>query len=51
MPGLLDLQLGDQLEHVDHPSQAPVAAVEDDDEIFLESLARAAGDQSADLLQ
>ena len=49
--GLLDLQLGDQLEHVDHPAEAAVATLLDDDEVFLHALARAAGQQAADLLQ
>ncbi|MCY1427391.1 hypothetical protein D9M71_432370 [compost metagenome] len=51
MAGLLDLQLGDQLEHVDHPAQAQVTAIGGDDEVFFDALPRAAGQQAADLLQ
>ncbi len=48
---MLDLQLGDQLKHINDPTQAEVIAVEGDDEIFFNSLACAAGQQAADLLQ
>lgn len=48
---LLDFQFGDQLQHVDHPAEAEVTAVEGDNEVFFDALAGAAGDQAADLLQ
>ena len=51
MAGLLDLHLGDQLEHVDHPPQAKVAPLGNDHEVFLDPLPRPAGEQAADLLQ
>ncbi len=49
--GLLDLLFGDQLEHVDHPAEATILAVLGDDEILLDALPGAAGEQPADLLQ
>lgn len=48
---LLDLQLGDQLEHVYHPAHALIAAIVGDDEVLLDTLARATGQQAADFLQ
>ncbi|MCY1535777.1 hypothetical protein D9M68_711970 [compost metagenome] len=51
MARLLDFQFGNQLEYVDHPAEALVAAVEGDDEVFFDTLAGAAGQQAADLLQ
>jgi len=48
---VLQLLLGDQLEYVDHPAQAQIAAVLDDDEVFLDTLACTSGEQAADLLQ
>ncbi|MCY1443051.1 hypothetical protein D9M71_594480 [compost metagenome] len=48
---LLDLLFGNQLEHINHPAQAQVAAVVGNDEVFFEPLAGAAGQQATDLFQ
>ena len=48
---LLDLQFGNQFEHVDHSAKAEIPAVEGDDEVLFDALPGAAGDQAADLLQ
>lgn len=51
VPRLLELFLGDQPEHVDHPAHARIVPAAGDDEIFLDTLACAASQQAADLLQ
>ncbi len=48
---LLDLHLGNQLEHIDHPTQPQVSAVGGNDEILFDALPGTTGQQAADLLQ